>query len=86
VLAGGIATDLTGLASSLPSGLETPDASLALRKGDSVAGMDTAPQPLYRVLETRKAEVGSGTLLGTDHVYVVPGAEGGGGGRKAGKR
>jgi hypothetical protein len=142
-LAGGIATDATGLtsaglASSLPSGLETPDAMLNLRKsGDSVAGTESAQAPqLYTVLEQRKASVGQvraparraacclrallfvclaaaatlGALLfwqsaapaespslrptpplptpqglmGTDHVYVLPGAgEGGDGGERA---
>lgn len=76
--AGGIATDATGLASglvsSLPSGLETPDIALNLRKSsDSVAGTESAQQPsLYTVLEQKKASVGTG-LMGTDHVYVLPG-------------
>ncbi|KAF6264232.1 hypothetical protein COO60DRAFT_1621623 [Scenedesmus sp. NREL 46B-D3] len=77
----GIATDATGIAtgiSSLQSGLETPDVALNLRKqGDSVAGTESAQHPqLYTVLEQRKANVGTG-LLGTDHTYVIPGAEGG---------
>lgn len=76
----GIATDATGIAtgiSSLQSGLETPDVALNLRKqGDSVAGTESAQHPaLYTVLEQRKASVGTG-LLGTDHTYVIPGAEG----------
>ncbi|KAF8068310.1 SF3B2 [Scenedesmus sp. PABB004] len=74
----GIATDATGI-SSLQSGLETPDVALNLRKqGDSLAGTESAQNPqLYTVLEQRKASVGAG-LLGTDHTYVIPGAEGGG--------
>lgn len=40
------------------------------------AGTESAQAPqLYTVLEQRKAAVGGG-LLGTDHVYVMPGAEG----------
>ncbi|GBF91105.1 splicing factor 3B subunit 2 [Raphidocelis subcapitata] len=81
-LEGGIATDATGLtsaglASSLPSGLETPEAVMNLRKsGDSVAGTESARAPqLYTVLEQKKAAVGQG-LMGTDHVYVIPGAAG----------
>jgi hypothetical protein len=64
-LEGGIATDATGLtsaglASSLPSGLETPDGVLNLRKsGDSVAGTESARAPqLYTVLEQKAAGVG----------------------------
>jgi hypothetical protein len=41
------------------------------------AGTESAQHPqLYTVLEQRKASVGTG-LLGTEHTYVMPGAEGG---------
>lgn len=40
------------------------------------AGTESAQAPqLYTVLEQRKATVGAG-LMGTDHVYVMPGADG----------
>ncbi len=35
-------------------------------------------RPLYTVLEQRAAPIAPGTLLGTDHVYVIPGQEKGG--------
>eukprot|EP00879_Flechtneria_rotunda_P011084 GHRR01011581.1.p1 GENE.GHRR01011581.1~~GHRR01011581.1.p1 ORF type:complete len:612 (+),score=229.72 GHRR01011581.1:240-2075(+) len=78
----GIATDATGI-SSLQSGLETPDVALNLRKTtDSVAGTESAQAPqLYTVLEQRKASMGGG-LLGTDHTYVIPGAETAVGGKR----
>ena len=87
-LAGGIATDATGLtsaglASTLP-GAESPEPALDLRKGaESVQGGGGigdggAPPQLYTVLEQRRAAVGQG-LLGTDHVYVLPTGQGGGG-------
>jgi len=73
----GIATDVTGLSSSLPSGIESSDVTLNLRKSsDSVAGTESAMAPqLYTVLEQRKAAVAQGTLMGTEHVYVIPGQE-----------
>lgn len=40
------------------------------------AGTESAQAPqLYTVLEQRKASVGAG-LMGTDHVYVLPGQDG----------
>lgn len=78
-----------GLASTIASGLETPDVALNLRKsGDSMAGTESAQNPqLYTVLEQRKAAVGQG-LMGTDHVYVIPGgaAEAAGGPKVGDKR
>jgi splicing factor 3B subunit 2 len=73
----GIATDVTGLSSSLPSGIESSEVTLNLRKSsDSVAGTDSAMAPqLFTVLEQRKAAVGQSTLMGTEHVYVIPGQE-----------
>lgn len=56
----------TGFASSLPSGLETPDA-IDLRKAT-----DKAAKQLYTVLEQKNAHVDRSTLVGSDHVYVVP--------------
>lgn len=46
------------------------------------AGTESAQAPqLYTVLEQRKASVGAG-LMGTDHVYVLPGQEGAAGKRR----
>lgn len=54
------------------------------------------PPPLFsmppQVLEQKQASVGANTIMGTDHVYVIPGAgaaDGGAGGdasKKAAKR
>ena len=41
----------------------------------------TGPKQLYTVLEQQKANVGAGTLMGSEHTYVIPGA----GGAAAGK-
>lgn len=35
-----------------------------------------APRQLYTVLEQKQANVGAGTLMGSDHTYVIPGKEG----------
>lgn len=71
-LASGMVSGLTsGIASSLPSGIETPEHSVNLRKGAE----SSEPRPLYTVLEQRAAPIGQGTLLGTDHVYVIPGGD-----------
>ena len=59
----------SGFASSLPSGLETPDA-IDLRKAS-----DKAVKQLYTVLEQKHATVDHTTLMGSDHVYVVPDKE-----------
>ena len=59
----------SGFASSLPSGLETPDA-IDLRKAS-----DKAVKQLYTVLEQKHANVDHGALMGSDHVYVVPDKE-----------
>lgn len=49
------------------------------------AGTESAQAPqLYTVLEQRKASVGAG-LMGTDHVYVLPGQEGAAGKRRCGR-
>jgi len=72
----------SGIASSLPSGIETPDTMLNLRK----ASDSEQPKQLYQVLEQKQASVGAGTILGTDHVYVIPGssaADGADGAKKA---
>jgi len=67
----------SGISSALPSGLVTP-AEVQLRKAAEAhaAAAPAAPKVLYQVLEQQAAAVGSGGILGTDHVYVVPGAEG----------
>mmetsp|Transcript_20111 Transcript_20111/g.34621 ORF Transcript_20111/g.34621 Transcript_20111/m.34621 type:complete len:627 (-) Transcript_20111:353-2233(-) len=79
-IASGIASGLTsgivsglasGIASSLPSGMETPDVSVQLRKGNE----SNEPRQLYQVLEQKAVPIGQNTLLGTDHIYVMPGAE-----------
>lgn len=62
----------SGIASSLPSGIETPDTMLNLRKSSE----SEAPKQLYQVLEQKQASVGANTIMGTDHVYVIPGQEG----------
>ncbi|KAF5840669.1 hypothetical protein DUNSADRAFT_15912 [Dunaliella salina] len=66
----GMASGYSGIASSLPSGIETPDVSVQLRKGH-----ETEQPQLYQVLEQRQAPLAPGTLLGTDHVYVLPGQQ-----------
>lgn len=71
-LASGMVSGLaSGIASSLPSGIETPDVSVQLRKGAE----SSEPRQLYQVLEQKAAPIGQTTLLGTDHVYVIPGQE-----------
>ena len=37
-------------------------------------GPAAAPKQLYTVLEQQKASVGTGTLMGSEHTYVIPGA------------
>eukprot|EP00873_Tetraselmis_striata_P035015 jgi/Tetstr1/455279/TSEL_042115.t1 len=55
--------------SSLPMGVETPD-TIQLRKG-----IDTEePKALYTVLEQKATAVG-GSLMGSDHTYVIPDKE-----------
>uniref|UniRef100_A0A7S0RWY4 PSP proline-rich domain-containing protein n=1 Tax=Chlamydomonas leiostraca TaxID=1034604 RepID=A0A7S0RWY4_9CHLO len=71
-MASGMVSGLaSGIASSLPSGIETPDVSVQLRKGAE----SSEPRQLYQVLEQKAAPIGQATLLGTDHVYVIPGQE-----------
>ena len=64
-MAAGIATGATGV--------ETPEAPMDLRKRS--AAPDAPPQ-LYRVLDAREANVADGNIMGSSHVYVVPGAGG----------
>eukprot|EP00210_Caulerpa_lentillifera_P007245 g6932.t1 len=59
----------SGIASSVPTGLETPDA-IDLRKAS-----EKAAKQLYTVLEQKKADIDQSTLMGSDHVYVVPDGE-----------
>lgn len=68
-MASGMASDLSGITSSLPSGIETPD-TVNLRKATESA----EPRPLYQVLEQKAVPIAPGTIMGTDHVYVIPGA------------
>ncbi|KAG2445639.1 hypothetical protein HXX76_000249 [Chlamydomonas incerta] len=58
----------SGIASSLPSGIETPD-TFNLRKDAE------GPRQLYTVLEQKQVSVGTGGIMGTDHVYVIPGGD-----------
>ncbi len=70
-LASGMVSGLaSGIASSLPSGIETPD-TINLRKD-----ADGGPRQLYTVLEQKQVSVGTAGIMGTDHVYVIPGAGG----------
>jgi splicing factor 3B subunit 2 len=66
-LADGYASVASGLASSLPSGIETPS-EIDLRKTSE------GPKQLYTVLEQQKASVAAGTLMGSEHTYVMPAA------------
>lgn len=55
------------------------DGRLDLRKEEAAgSGPPPPPPPLYHVLESRKATIDRGTLLGTDHTYVLPPAAGAG--------
>ncbi|KAK9818025.1 hypothetical protein WJX72_005866 [[Myrmecia] bisecta] len=65
-LADGLASVASGY-SSLPSGIETPD-TIDLRKAKA-----QGDKQLYTVLEQQAANVGTGTLMGSDHTYVIPG-------------
>nr|XP_011460254.1 PREDICTED: splicing factor 3B subunit 2 isoform X2 [Fragaria vesca subsp. vesca] len=56
-----VETDVT----SIPAGVETPDV-IDLRKQRK-----EPERPLYQVLEEKEERIGSGTLLGTTHTYVV---------------
>ncbi|KXZ47434.1 hypothetical protein GPECTOR_35g872 [Gonium pectorale] len=68
-LASGMVSGLaSGIASSLPSGIETPD-TFNLRKEPE------GPRQLYTVLEQKQVAVGATGIMGTDHVYVIPGAD-----------
>lgn len=68
-LASGMVSGLaSGVASSLPSGIETPDVSVNLRKGSETS----EPRQLYTVLEQKQVPIAQGSLLTTDHVYVLP--------------
>lgn len=70
-MASGMVSGLTsGITSSLPSGIETPDMMVNLRK----AAESEQPRQLYQVLEEKKTSL-TGALLGTDHVYVIPGTQ-----------
>ncbi len=80
--AAGAASVASGLASSLPGGLETP-AELQLRKAADAHAAAAAPHAgaLYQVLEERAAAPRAAGILGTDHVYAMPGGAAAGGER-----
>ena len=59
-----------GAAPAIPVGQPAPPD--ACRCTCAVAG----PKQLYTVLEQQKANVGTGTLMGSEHTYVIPGAAG----------
>lgn len=76
-MAAGMASVASGI-SSIPSGLDTPEVvDLRKRQGITTPSVPAVlpPGQLYTVLEQKQVNVGSG-IMGTDHVYVVPGAEG----------
>lgn len=64
-------------ASSMISGMETPDAiDLRKRAGTETPGGDT-PKELYHVVKERAVDVaGSGQIFGSEKVYSLPGQEG----------
>lgn len=66
-MADGYTSVASGLASSLPSGIETPS-EIDLRKTSE------GPKQLFTVLEQQKASVAAGTLMGSEHTYVIPDA------------
>lgn len=69
-ISSGIVSGLaSGIASSLPSGIETPE-MINLRKATEAVGSEQ--RSLYTVLEQKQVSVGANTLMGSDHVYVVP--------------
>ncbi len=75
-MAAGMASVASGI-SSIPSGFDTPEVvDLRKRQGITTPSVPTVlpPGQLYTVLEQKQANVGSG-IMGTDHVYVVPGME-----------
>lgn len=72
----GIRTGVASVASTVPQGLHTPGA-VDIRKQAPESAAATplpagAPKQLYTVLEERKTALGQG-LMGSDHVYVLPG-------------
>eukprot|EP00276_Gloeochaete_wittrockiana_P008759 CAMPEP_0184652234 /NCGR_PEP_ID=MMETSP0308-20130426/9930_1 /TAXON_ID=38269 /ORGANISM="Gloeochaete witrockiana, Strain SAG 46.84" /LENGTH=597 /DNA_ID=CAMNT_0027086995 /DNA_START=81 /DNA_END=1874 /DNA_ORIENTATION=- len=61
--------------SSVPSGLETPDVAIDLRKSGKKSAADEAKEKaLFQVLEEQQTTVAGG-LLGTQHRYNVSGAK-----------
>ena len=61
-----------GIASTI-TGIETP-AEVQLRKGTETPDVG-GPKSLYQVLEQKAAAATSAGIMGSDHVYVVPGKE-----------
>lgn len=57
--------------------LQAPD-SLSLRKKAAPVKeepVDTAPKPLYQVVEQQEAHVNKGEIMGSTHKYVLPGQQ-----------
>lgn len=65
---GGTQSVVSGFASSLPSGLETPDV-IDLRKTIE------NPKQLCIVLEQKETNIKQGQIMGSEHVYVIPDSE-----------
>ncbi len=65
----------TAVSTPAPCQLQSHPVVLAL---PFIAG----PKQLYTVLEQQKANVGAGTLMGSEHTYVIPGAGGAAGKEK----
>jgi splicing factor 3B subunit 2 len=75
--ADGTASTISGIASTIPGGLETPvEVQLRKQQEEHAARAPEAQQQLYQVLEEQKAGVGAAGIMGSDHVYVVPGTTG----------
>ena len=76
-LGDGTQSTMTGISSQLPGGMETPDA-INLRKDGATTEtpLPIGDRKLYQVLQQKAASVGGG-IMGSDHVYVIPGAQGG---------
>ena len=83
VMSGMVSGLTSGSASSLPSGIETPDTMLNLRKAQSESEV---PRQLYQVLEQKQVSVGANSIMGADHVYVIPGGAGEAAGGKKDKK
>jgi splicing factor 3B subunit 2 len=72
--ADGTASTVSGIASTIPGGLDTPvEVQLRKQAEEHAAKAPDGQKQLYQVLEEQKAGVAAGGIMGSDHVYVVPG-------------